>query len=539
MRKHLFALCAVLYCFICSQLEAKQPNIVLAFADDLGRYASAYADPGIPSLNDVVETPFFDRVANEGAIFANAFVSCPSCTPSRAALLSSRHFFRNGSHSQLHHPWMDGFKDPWDEVKGFPLILQDAGYHIGWSYKMHLSEDRMGGRKRNYRGAGSRFNKFSQNAIGAKDPQAEKERLFDEVRKNFSSFLADRKVEQPFFYWFNPTNTHRDWIKGSGEKLWGINPDSLRGKLPTFLPDVPTIRTDFADYLGEAMAFDTAVGVLLDELEMRDELQNTIFVVSGDHGAPGFPRGKCNLYDFGTQVPLAIRWPSKIAARRTVTRPVSLVDLGPTFLEAANLEPTDDMDGESLMRVIRSDNPDDESTLRGYAISGRENHVNEARPGGLPYPMRAIRTDQFLYIINYAPDRWPVAQPPLSAQLMNPTKKSGANRRRMDIDFGPTRDFFVQQEGSMANADAFQLGFGKRPSEELYAIKDDPDQVINLASNEEMMSTKKELREKLMAELRGGNDPRVFGTGDAFDKPPYAPIDPKRGVVASPHSVEK
>ena len=91
--------------------------------------------------------------------------------------------------------------------------------------------------------------------------------------------------------------------------MWGVDPDKLKDHLPACLPDVPIVREDFADYLGEVMAFDAGLGVLLDALRDTGELDNTIVVVSGDHGAPGFPNGKCNLYDFGTHVPLAIRWP--------------------------------------------------------------------------------------------------------------------------------------------------------------------------------------------------------------------------------------
>ena len=104
---------------LCAASAAKdRPNILLLFADDLGRYASAYSDPRKPSPNDIIRTPAFDRVTKEGALFENAFVSVPSCTPSRAALNTGRHFFRNGSHAQLHHPWQKGVPDPFDSIKG-------------------------------------------------------------------------------------------------------------------------------------------------------------------------------------------------------------------------------------------------------------------------------------------------------------------------------------------------------------------------------------------------------------------------------------
>jgi N-sulfoglucosamine sulfohydrolase len=505
-----------------------QPNIVFAFADDLGRYASVYADPNHPSPNDVIRTPAFDRVAREGTLFGCALVSAPSCTPSRAAIVAGRHFFRNGSHSQLHHPWVRDAPDPWEHVQGFPLRLQDAGYHIGWSYKMHISEDRMGGRKRNYRKAGSAFNQFSQQVMAADDRQARKDELLAEVRGNFQAFLRDRSDRQPFYYWFNPTNTHRAWVQGSGNAIWGIEPDDLKDRLPDFLPDNAVVREDFADYLGEAMAFDAAVGVLLDELSALGELDNTIVVVSGDHGAPGFPRGKCNLYDFGTQVPLVIRWPGRVAAQREIDRPVSLIDLAPTFLEAAQLDVPAEMDGQSLLPALDPATDDPADSLRGYAIVGRENHVRGARPGGLPYPMRAIRTDEFLYIINFAPDRWPVAQPPLAAPLL---KGMRGKQRPTDMDFGPTRDFFAEHENDASVAQEWKLGFGLRPAEELYDVAADPDQMHNLADDPSHDDVRTRLRRKLLDELRAGDDPRVTGNGDAFDQPPYAPSDPDLGRI--------
>ena len=112
------------------------------------------------------------------------------------------------------------------------------------------------------------------------------------MRGNFRDFLAKRGKGQPFFYSFNPTNTHRKWILGSGKDLWGLNPDDLKGKMPPVLPDEPLIREDMADYLGEAMAFDAACDVLIKMVEEMGELDNTIVVISGDHGIPGFPRGK-------------------------------------------------------------------------------------------------------------------------------------------------------------------------------------------------------------------------------------------------------
>ncbi len=206
--------------------------------------------------------------------------------------------------------------------------------------------------------AGGRFNQFSQNATrmvaAGKSVEEAKQELLDEVRGNFASFLAEAERGKPFCYWFGPTNVHRKWIKGSGKALWGIDPDALEGKLPPFLPDVPEVREDLADYFGEIAAFDAALGVLLDELEQAGQLDNTLVVVSGDHGPPGFPHGKCNLYDFGTAVSLAIAGPG-VRGGRVVDDFVNLPDLAPTFLEAGGVDVPDVMTARSLWPVLKSD----------------------------------------------------------------------------------------------------------------------------------------------------------------------------------------
>ncbi len=494
-----------------------RPNIVLLFADDLGRYASAYASPDRPSPNDLIATPAIDRIAREGALFHNAFVSAPSCTPSRTALYTGRHFFRNASHSQLHHPWQQGTPDPFRQVRGMPNLLADAGYHIGWSHKWHMRLDLIGGNQNQHSAHGDRINRFSQAVTRARNQDRAKRTILEEVRNNFRDFLAARPAETPFFYSFNPTNTHRPWVQGSGKALWGIDPDQLAGKLPKFLPDDPTIREDFADYLGEVLAFDAACGVIIAELEQRGELDNTLVVVTGDHGIPGFPRGKCNVYDFGARVPLAMRWPEKIEAGRNVEVPVSLIDLAPTFLAAAGAAPERGTNGESLLPAVVPGGTDDE--LRGWALIGRETHVGVCRPDGLPYPIRAVRTADALYVVNFKPDRGPMANEPLNERFEPAMRMRGEEEyRAMDIDHGPTLYWFLDREGDPAIAEAWRLGFGLRPAEELYDVRNDPDQMVNLAEDPAWQVKRKELRQRLFDELEANSDPRL---DDQFDRPPY------------------
>jgi N-sulfoglucosamine sulfohydrolase len=501
--------------------ETKRPNILVLFADDLGRYASAYSSKEQASVNDIISTPTFDRIASEGVLATNAFVSAPSCSPCRAALISGRHFFTNGSCSQLHHRWHGPEEtDPWLKITGYAEILKGAGYHIGLTHKDHVRGERFGPQ---FSKAGRKVNTFSQNVSKAKDAGAAKEELYQECRKNFQQFLAQRKDGQPFLYHFHPTNPHRAWTAGSGKKLWGLDPDNLQGKMPPFLPDVPVVREDLADYLGEAMAFDECCRVLLEELKATGEYDNTLIVISGDHGAPGFPRGKTNCYDFGARVLFAARWPEHIKSAQTITTPISLIDLAPTFLAAAGLEKADSMHGENLLPALKSG---DQSGLRSWALIGRETHVESARALQLPYSMRSIRTAGHLYIINFTPEREPMgdllklATEPASLNFEILAKNTRLTYA--DVDAGPTKAFMILNRDKPEFKTQWELGFGARPAEELYELKSDPHQIKNLAQDPAHQKTREVLRAQLMAELKKHNDPRL--DGNQFDFPPYCKI---------------
>jgi len=334
---HLLAISSVLRLSAApaSGSSAKKPNILFAFADDWGRHAGVYAAmDGAGGVNEAVRTPHFDGLAREGVVFRHAFVSSPSCTPCRSALISGQHFWRTGRGAILRGAVWDG-SNPSDA-----LLLREAGYHIGETYKVwgpgRPVDAPFDAPRHSYEKAGGRFNTFSQNVTAMVAPgrplQAAKDEIYAEVRANFDAFLADRKPDQPFCYWFGPTNVHRKWMRGSGKALWQIDPDQLKGKMPPFLPDVPEVREDLADYFGEVQAFDEALGLLLARLAEIGELETTLVVVSGDHGAPGFPQGKCNLQDFGSGVSLAIRGPG-VTAGRIVGDPYRLDSATPPTVE--------------------------------------------------------------------------------------------------------------------------------------------------------------------------------------------------------------
>ena len=508
-------------------VEKKSPNILFFFADDWGRYASIYSEVnGKGGINDVVRTPNFDSVARQGVLFRNAHVNAPSCTPCRSSLLSGQYFWRTGRGAILRGA-------VWDEaIPAFPLLLRDAGYNIGKSYKVWSPgtpvDAPFGGQKYAFQKAGGRFNQFSQNVTkmiaDGKAIDAAKEELYGEIRSNFSEFLTSRESGKPFCFWFGPTNVHRSWTKGSGKKLWNIDPDSLKGLMPPYLPDVPEVREDLADYFGEIAAWDNGIGVLLAELDKTGERDNTLIVISGDHGAPGFPHGKCNLYGFGTGVSLAISGPG-VQGGRVVDDFVNLTDLAPTYLEAAGLPIPPVMTGRSLWPVLKSDKSGLVDSTRTWVATGRERHVEIARADYSPYPQRALHTADYLFIVNFHPERWPLGDPygldsespPTAAQITATTRVT-----LPDDDAGPTKAWLVGQRNSPEWKSHFDWVYGKRPKYELYDLRKDPHETKNVAEDPAYATIHAQLEKQLMDELSRSGDPRLIDNGKFFETPPMA-----------------
>lgn len=529
MKTRLPIVAAVLLLLCSTASAAEKWNILFCFADDWGRYASCYAGvDGRPSLNQVVRTPHVDRVAREGVLFRNAFVNAPSCTPCRSSLLSGRYFFNCGRGAIL----TGAVWDP--AIPSFPLLLRDGGYSIGKSYKVWSpgtpADAPFGGQQYAYEQAGRMPNNFSEEATkliagGATLEQA-REQILNQVRGNFDAFLAKRETGKPWLYWFGPTTTHRVWIKGSGKKLWGIEPEALAGKMPKFLPDVPEIREDVADYLGECQAFDAEIGVLLKRLEEAGELDRTLIVVSGDHGMPGVPAGKCNLYSHGVAVTLAVRVPGGKGGR-VVDDFVRLPDLAPTFMEVGGVTPPAGLYGKSILPLLKSDKSGQIDAERNWVVTGRERHVGHAREDNLPYPMRSLRTPEFVYIRNFAEDRWPMGSPKGADE--QPLPAAGAWESQTytgfaDMDASPTKAWLVAHKNDPQWKWHYDFAFGKRPPEELYDLAKDPDQVHNLAGEPAYAATKKQLSERLQKLLVDANDPRVSGDGKTFDRPPFTDL---------------
>ena len=327
-----------------------------------------------------------------------------------------------------------------------------------------------------------------------------------------------------------------------GKALWDIEPDTLKGKMPPFLPDVPEVRQDLADYFGEIAALDATIGTLLDELDKSGQRENTLIVISGDHGAPGFPHGKCNLYGFGTNVSLSITGPG-VKGGRVVDDFVCLPDLCPTFLEAGGVEIPSVMTGRSLWPVLKSDKSGLVDPTRTQVFTGRERHVEIARADYSPYPQRAIRTADHVLIINFHPERWPLGDPYNLEDGKSPSEQDLENETRIthpDDDAGPTKSWLVRARTNPDWKAHYEWVYGKRPKYELYDLKADPHETKNLAEDPAHAAVKASLEKQLIDELVRTGDPRLMDDGKFFETPPMAgPIADEKGFWKTTESQGK
>lgn len=450
-----------------------RPNILFVIADDWsGLHAGAYGDKA-------AKTPNFDRVASEGVLFTRSFCASPSCTPSRGAILTGQAVHRLEEGGNL-----------WSALPAkfvtYPDRLAAAGYRVGLTGKGWGPGSLEGtGRTRNPAGPAVR---------------------------SFEAFLKSVPDDVPFCYWYGSQDPHRPYDPGSGRKA-GMDPSAVA--VPPFLPDLPAVRDDLLDYYEEVRRFDAQLGELLKSLDASGRAADTIVVVTSDNGMP-FPRAKANLYDAGTRMPLAIRWPSRVKGGRSVGAFVGHVDLAPTFLAAAGLEPSPEMTGRSLLDLL-DDKPGADAG-RDRAFVERERHAN-VRAGDLSYPARGVRTSNYLYLRNFRPDRWPAGDP----------RKHVAVGPFGDIDGGPTKALLLDRRDDRDIATFFQRACARRPAEELYDLKRDPWQLANVADDPAHADAKRELRGSLDDWMRATADPRAEGDDDRWDRYPYFGDRPPAG----------
>jgi arylsulfatase A-like enzyme len=471
---------------------ASRPNILFAIADDMG-HAGAYGTRW-------VKTPNFDRLADRGILFLNAYTPNAKCSPSRACILTGR------------NPWqLEAAANHWPyypaKFKSWLEALAEGGYFVGSTGKT-WGPGTIPPERRNLTG------KAYQRRLMQKPTSGINER---DYFANFQDFLADCPTNSPFCFWYGGYEPHRPYEYGSGVAKGHYRLDDAQ-PVPPYWPDTDAVRNDMLDYAFEIAHFDRQLGKMVDLLEEKGLLDNTLVVATSDNGPP-FPRMKGHPFEASCHLPLAMMWPKGIAAPgRKSEVLVSFIDFAPTFLEVASvggakagMQP---VTGNSLTDLFANRKP---AVDRSILLTGRERNDVRIRPGtesGLGYPMRGLREGDFVLLHNFAPGRWPCGNPELGLA---------------DTDNGPTKTA-VEETGEVSRY--WQLCFGKRPADELYNLKTDPDCVHNLAAESAYQRRLTAMREKLFSRLRQQGDPRMEGKGDVFDN--YPSPRPPRQAAQSP-----
>jgi arylsulfatase A-like enzyme len=250
---------------------------------------------------------------------------------------------------------------------------------------------------------------------------------------------------------------------------------------------------------------------MMETLEKRGLLENTIIVMTSDHGMP-FPRGKAQEYEYSNHVPMAIMWPKGLRnPGRTVTDMVSFIDFAPTFLELAGI-PFEESGmhsspGRSLTDILYSDKEGQVNPERDILLIGKERH-DYSRPQNQGFPIRGIVSDDYLYLYNYDISLWPAGNPEIGY---------------LDIDGSPTKTEVLRQFRTDENDFYWKLSMGKRESnEEFFNISKDDECMINLANDPAVAELKQKMKARMEEMLKEQQDPRMFGNGDVFNSYGYS-----------------
>jgi arylsulfatase A-like enzyme len=422
--------------------------------------------------NPVVKTPNIDRLASEGLRFTSAFLTASSCSPSRCSIISGKYPHSNGA-AELHTHL------PETEIP-FPLLLKENGYYTAQAGKWHMGP--------NVHRAFDRYtdNNGYDNGNGGED--------------NWLPFLKERPKDKPFFFWFASLDAHRPW----GADTFHITHDPATIKVPVYFEDTPETRQDIASYYNEIARFDFFIGKVRAELERQGVLDNTMIMVMSDNGSP-FPRCKTRVYDSGMKTPLVIYWPKGIQSKGAEPLGlVSAVDIAPTILELADIDMPEEYQGESFAPVLK----DPSAEIRDLVFSEHNWHDYEAHE-------RMARTKDFLYVLNARPNL--------------------PNGGPADSKVSPTQAALneVRDKGQLtpAQADIFVV---PRSSEELFDIKNDPLQLLNLASMPEYQQKLEEMRKLLKDwQLETGDSTPNDLTPDWYDRETgkALKIEQRRGMM--------
>lgn len=400
------------------------PNIVVLIADDL-----AWDDVGCYG-NRAVQTPSLDQLAAQGLTYHAAFLTCSSCSPSRSSILTGRYPHMTGA-AELHQPL------PADQVL-VSQLLREKGYYTAAIGKWHLGNQVQDQFDRVRQGGGPGGEAF------------------------WVEELQARPKDKPFFFWLAAFDPHRDYEAGAFEPAHR----SEDVVVPDYFPDVPEVRADLAAYYDEIGRFDSYVGQVLEELERQQVADSTIVIVLSDNGRP-FPNCKTRVTTNGIKTPLIVRWPLRIEKGVVSHSLVSSIDLAPTLLEAAGIQPPSSFVGVSMLPTFA----DPQVEIREFAFAEHNWHDYQAFE-------RAVISSDGLLIINELPEH--AATPPADA-VRSPT-------------YIKMMELFAAGELNDVQADVFRA---PRNREELYLWTSDLSCSIDRAADPEHASLRNRLREAL------------------------------------------
>lgn len=328
-----------------------RPNFVFFITDDispndLGCYG-----------NIRIKTPHLDRIAQEGLVFDNAYLTISSCSPSRCSIITGRYPHNTGA-PELHTSLPD------DQLT-FIQVFQQAGYHTVLSGKNHMANPKQLG--------------FD---VSSDSHPAGSEKWIDHLR--------DRPQDKPFFFWFASHDAHYGWQINDKAPTY----DPANVWVPPMLYDGPLTREEVASYYHEVSRTDYYAGQVVEELNRQSIADETYFIYCADNGRP-LPRCKTYLYESGIQTPLIVTGPGVMSGRTDSL--VSSVDFAATFLDLAGLEKPESIQGVSFRAVLN----DHQAVTRGVAFAERNWHVYRLHE-------RMVRYGDWLYIWNGLPDDYNV-----------------------------------------------------------------------------------------------------------------------------------
>ncbi len=465
IKRLLIVACVAASCASVHAANPSRPNVILFIGDDIS--SNDFGCYG----NTAARTPNIDRLAHDGLRFTQAYLTASSCSPSRSSIITGRYPHNNGKAAELHQPI--AWNLPW-----FPALLRDAGYYTAIVGKYHMT---------------------SAVAPKGESNQATPFDLVDPSRVRGNSgghahwvrTVMDRPKDKPFFFWFAAYDAHREWEVENewDEDKYGAKHRPKDVIVPPFLSDDPETRQDLASYYNEVTRYDYYIGQVTKALAEQGELDNTLILVMADNGRP-FPRAKTRLHDSGMKTALVAHWPGGIKKTGvSCDSLVSAIDLAPTILTLAGVKVPETMQGVDIHPLF----DDATATVRNVAFSEHNWHDYEAHG-------RSLRMDGYLYIRNFRPHQaW---QGPADSV-----------RSPSHTQLKALRD---TKKLTPAQADVF---LNPRPAVELYDVKDDPDQLQNLAEDPNYVDVKRRL-EKVMEQWMdetGDSVPEHLST-DAFHR---------------------